>query len=262
MLKKLENYYRGVDILSTEFNCEHREKCSKGAADFTEAKSAFVGTRYGENGMPRLLFISSDPGGAKILTKDGGIIDFTKPANRTPEGVQRLVIERVRRGIKSPSPRAKSTCELARCILQAFDSSAAKMNEEELTQNFAHVNSVKCCENNPGKAEAKNAALVRNCRRYLRGEIAAFAPDILIAHGKKAEQSVLFAFRKDANKKEVAPNAYELQTSDGEFFWLQTPHPSSFGRKHFLAQKRGEDGGPGWAGYVELMQQFYARKRL
>ena len=259
MLKKLENYYRRIGILSTEFSCEHLRECRGDSQNFTEAKSAFIGEKYGELNFPRLLFISSDPGGAKIRTKDGGEIDFMLPENRTPESVRRLVIERVRRGIKSPSQRAKSTNELARFILREFNSDVDEMDEEKLTQHFAHANSVKCCENNSGKAEAKNKALARNCRGYLRGEIEMLAPDILITHGRKAEKGVRFAFHNESHK-EVALNAWEYTTANGEFFWLNTPHPSArYGI--FKKQKNGKDGGPGWAGYVKLIREFMKRKR-
>ena len=259
MLKKLENYYRHIGILSTEFSCEHLRECRGDSQNFTEAKSAFIGEKYGELNFPRLLFISSDPGGAKIPTKDGGEIDFMLPENRTPESVRRLVIERVRRGIKSPSQRAKSTNELARFILREFNSDVDEMDEEKLTQHFAHANSVKCCQNKKNHKQA-DGVLFRNCRGYLRGEIEMLAPDILITHGKKAESGVQFAFRNES-QKEIAQNAFEYEMQNGKFFWLQTPHPASYGRPKFLAQKNGKDGGPGWAGYVKLIREFMKRKR-
>ena len=237
MLKKLENYYRRIGILSTEFSCEHLRECRGDSQNFTEAKSAFIGEQYGELNLPRLLFISSDPGNAKTdvsLETGEALISFASPENRTPESVRRLVIERVRRGIKSPSQRAKSTNELARFILREFNSDVDEMDEEKLTQHFAHANSVKCCQNKKNHKQA-DGVLFRNCRGYLRGEIEMLAPDILMYARKRRKEGVRFAFRNESQKEIHRMGAFEYRTPQNgkEFFWLQTPHPSSYWTPEF-----------------------------
>ena len=255
MLKKLENYYRHIGILSTEFNCKHLRECRGDSQNFTEAKSAFIGEQYGELNLPRLLFISSDPGGAKIPTKDGGEIDFMLPENRTPESVRRLVIERVRRGIKSPSQRAKSTNELARFILREFNSDVDEMDEEKLTQHFAHANSVKCCENNSGSAEAKNKSLFRNCRGYLPGEIEILAPDVIVSLGKPAKEGAAVAF------SDAVPEWGRLQIvtpkNGKEVLWLPLNHPSNYGE--FYKQKK--EWGPDWERFAKKIFAFMQKRK-
>ena len=144
MLKKLENYYRHIGILSTEFNCKHLRECRGDSQNFTEAKSAFIGEQYGELNLPRLLFISSDPGNAKTdvsLETGEALISFASPDNRTPESVRRLVMQRVQlvreRKIKKPkSPRLRETNKIAFGVLRAFDSELA---EESVMQHFTRM---------------------------------------------------------------------------------------------------------------------------
>ena len=97
--------------------------------------------------------------------------------------------------------------------------------------------------------------MFNNCRRYLLDEIAVLQPDILITHGKKAEENVMRLLGKEASPTKT-PRVFICKAPHGDFFWLQTPHPSRGGRVDFLAQKRD------WQKYIKLMQQFYARKQL
>src|SRR6266478_6236362 len=85
MLEDLTNYYRKRGILSTEFRCCCRDTCRLGIPVFTEARSAFVGTRYETRAIGlRLLFLGLDPGGGKD--------DWPADEQRTPEAI-RLKIE-------------------------------------------------------------------------------------------------------------------------------------------------------------------------
>ena len=253
LIKELKNYYRREQILSTEFNCKYKKECRGACESFTEARAAYIGKRYGE-GAPRLLFISSDPGSNTVKKSS---VDFSAPEKRTPESVQEGVIRRYaeyKNDKVKPSPRFKSTNELAFCILRAFNS---KIAEEDVLQYYAHINAAKCCMNNKGRQEA-GGKLFKNCRGYLRGEMEIFSPQILITHSGKAKNGAQYALRGEkitAEKDGVC--ICELQNGKS-FFWLHTPHPSSWGRQQFLKQKNGEDGGPGWGGYVEKMRQFIA----
>ncbi len=245
MLKKLENYYRQEGILSTEFNCKHLQECRGACGDFTEAKSAYAGKYYGKD-APRLLFISSDPGSSK--TK-GSSVDYSVPGNRTPEAVQAGVItrgEETMNGKIKKSLRFEGTNDLAFCILRAFNSN---ITQKAVLQYYAHINAAKCCMNKEGRKEA-DRILFKNCRGYLRGEIEIFSPQILVSHGGKARRGVKYALRGE-NITCKQNDFYICNLQNGNSFcWLQTPHPSSFGRAKFLQQKND------WDGYVEMMRQF------
>ena len=62
MLDELDNYYRQSGIHPEQFQCCCQWKCKSEVPAgrwFTEAKSAFVGTRYEDGIRPRLLFLGS-----------------------------------------------------------------------------------------------------------------------------------------------------------------------------------------------------------
>ena len=260
MLKKLENYYRHIGILSTEFSCEHLRECRGDSQNFTEAKSAFIGEQYGELNFPRLLFISSDPGSAKTdvsLETGEALISFASPDNRTPESVRRLVMQRVQlvreRKIKKPkSPRLRETNKIAFGVLRAFDSELA---EESVMQFYAHANSVKCCENNSGSAEAKNKSLFRNCRGYLPGEIEILAPDVIVSLGKLAKEGAAVAF------SDAVPEWGRLQIvtpkNGKEVLWLPLNHPSNYGE--FYKQKK--EWGPDWERFAKKIFAFMQKRK-
>lgn len=258
LLKKLENYYRNNGILSTEFDCEHSGKCRRGMRltpenaqkhedvldTFTTAKSAFVGEHYGKT-VPRLLFVSSDPGSA-ISKNSPANYSYSSAKSRLPEGVRRINMERMER-IKckpeTPKIRLKETNNLAFYILRAFNS---EITEGNVMKYYAHTNAAKCCINKDGRGQA-DKILFDNCQKYLRGEIKLFAPDILVSHGEKAKRGLDYALRGE----NIADNFYihNLQ-NELSFCWFHTPHPSRGGRVEFLKQKTE------WDGYVKLIKDF------
>ena len=268
MLTKLENYYRECGILSTDFRCECRATCQSGLPltppnaerenvaqwwnTFTEARSAYVGDRYGEV-VPRLLFVSLDPRSA--LKSDDPDYNFVAPETRTPLGV-RVGMERVMGllsdGIDSSRrPRLGGTNALAERILQEFPTA---LKGGHVMRVYAHTNAAKCCMNKEGGKEA-DRILFKNCRSYLRGEINILSPDIIVTQGGKAKRAVAHAFRGDAIK-EVCIRAWTIECDERKMFWWHTYHPSSFGRPKFLRQMAGEDGGPGRDGYAKLIRDF------
>ena len=109
MLHELEKYYRAQGIYSEDFRCCHRDACSKHCTRFTEATSAFVGTQYERGSLPRLLFISLDPGSGEKGAPD--------PGKRTPY-YTRTDIERF--GLKGGKQHWRETHCLAVRLLRQF----------------------------------------------------------------------------------------------------------------------------------------------
>lgn len=81
VLPSLTAFYEDHGILPTAFRCPSRPVCSAGSLDFVEAKMSYVGPRYGMDRMPRLAFLSLDPGRGRH-----------DPCDRTAEAVRRRTL--------------------------------------------------------------------------------------------------------------------------------------------------------------------------
>ena len=252
MLVKLENYYRECGILSTDFRCKHSEECRKcgscntslpitpqdaNSADntFTQAKSAFVGTHY-ENaralGIPRLLFVSSDPGSSTYSPDPE--VNFASDKSRTPAGIREREITATARGF-GRDVHWRTTHELACQILQGFPR-CAKLSDTEATPYFAHTNAAKCCQNRKGNGEAYDL-LFEHCRDYSTEEIQILAPDIIVTQGKWAKQFVGYAF----SVKGKWGQEQSVTLHDGkEAIWFPGYHPSNYGAYKKQENLRGE----------------------
>ena len=173
MINELTDYYKSVNIFSCEFGCKCEESCKEGACKslgvlrnrlnetFVQATSAYVGTKYEKPRLPRLLFVSSDPG--KLEKED------QNESARTPEGVRARV---EKEPLEARFVHWVWTHELAIAILAQFDSDDCELRKlhqsrppvpkkrgvsperretlRTVTPYFAHVNSAKCCLNLPG----------------------------------------------------------------------------------------------------------------
>jgi hypothetical protein len=224
MLADLRAYYDSQRIGAVSFDCPHYSDCSRGSARFTTAKEAYVGPAYEEGVIPRLLFLSLDSGDA-----------HPAPSERTLEAVRRQELGRDVRRLD----RAQHwylTHELAWRILRHFK---AGVSIERITPYFAHCNSAKCCENNPGRRQASKV-LYRNCRRYIPGELRVLLPDIVVTQGAEARNAVESAFDgsvRDATHDEDphCPHRLLTVTDTHRAVWFHTHHPSAFGL--FWAQR-------------------------
>ena len=253
MLANLENYYRKCGILSTDFRCKHERECRGllpltpeyaatlecACGTFTRAKSAYVGERY-ESASPRLLFVSSDPGAAIYHPEHH---NFASDESRTPESVRRIEIKGLKEmGFRHARPW-QCNHEMTRDIL---DLSVSDL--KEALPYFANINTAKCCRNNEGKSETGNDALFKNCRTYLRGEINALAPDIIVSQGRWAKEAMEFAFSVTsewAKKKEIT-------LCDGKpVWWLPSYHPSSYGPYKSQEEARNQ--------FVRRMRECFPR---
>ena len=259
MLVKLENYYRECGILSTDFRCKHLAQCqgcmpptpadAKLPEDaentFTEAKAAFVGEHYREC-VPRLLFVSLDPGSA--LTSKDSEYNYISAESRLPEGVRQGEMDRAQRishGKAKSSPRLRETNKLAALILGRPTA--------EVMRFYAHTNAAKCNMNKPKRAEA-NILLFQNCRGYLRGEIDILGPDVIITLGEEAKWGMSHAFGESS---EFGGEQTISMPCGKQAIWFPIYSPSNYGRFYALLDDKW---GPNREGLAKRIRDFISNR--
>lgn len=221
MLVSLRTHYDANGISATSFRCRHRDQCGADSPRFTTTKESFVGPEYERGNGPRLLFLSLDSGSADI-----------NPEQKTFDAVRRHELaEDVSR-----LPKNKHwylTHELAWVLLRPFH---PHLTIASTSPYFAHVNSAKCCQNNPQRGKAA-AVLFNNCRGYIPGELRILNPDIIVTQGGEARDVIvkeLHLLKRDPRDIEGA--RYETGivqlTPNKQALWLQTYHPNNYGRFH------------------------------
>mgnify|MGYP000854868990 CR=1 FL=1 len=162
MYDELTAYYKSKGISAIDFACPHYRSCSSTSPQsFTTAKEAFVSRGYVRHELPRIVFLSLDSGSAE---KD--------PVKKTLESIR--VWEEERENIYA-LPKNKHwyrTHEFAHLVLQNFKPG---LTIDQARHYFAHINSAKCCMNNPQRAQA-NQILFDNCRAFIPGELEILDP--------------------------------------------------------------------------------------
>ena len=232
MLERLTEFYESHEISPVAFDCPSRAACSANSPHFTEAKASFVGPRYEERALPRLLFLSPDSGSGRSDSQQ-----------RTAEAVrtQNLACD------VAALPKNRHwyrTHEMAWELLRQFE---PQLTVADTRLYFAHVNSAKCCLNKLGKKQA-DSTLFENCRRFIPGELRILDPDVVVTQGDRAKDAILKSFavrRRVVRTVESAPRFsrdahyetgfIELERDVKTSLWLQTYHPTNFG--HFNPQR-------------------------
>ena len=246
MLKKLNEFYADQGILPEDFRCPSRQVCSADSPNFTQAKASHVGPRYEARELPRLLFLSLDSGSAE---KD--------PQERTAEAVRAWNLDCDVHSLEK-NRHWYRTHELALVLLRQFK---PDLRVEDTRLYFAHVNSAKCCQNKPGRAQA-DQVLFENCRRFIPRELSVLRPDIVVTQGGWAKTAILKSFDVRRHREELLhvsgyarPALYdtgriELEGHAGEVLWLHTYHPGNYGRF-------GPQRAHCWPLYAEAVGRFW-----
>ena len=234
MLEKLEKYYRSRGIYSESFDCRHFKSCSKGCQEsFTQARSAFVGSQYELGTIPRLLIVSLDSGNGE-----------DEQNKRTPYYMREEIESR-------GCPKGfhwVQTHKLAAALLKQFES---EITFECVTPYFCHVNSAKCCMNNPGNKQA-NRVLFDNCREYLRGELEILKPDVIVRQGQEAKRSLQQVFalgdrdHKFGDKRKPTLDARTV-------LWITAYHPCA--RQPYWNEKKNQ-----WPEFKREVADFVKRQ--
>lgn len=246
MLEGLQQYYDKVGISSLNFRCSHHKECKAGVEKFVEAKAALVGKGYQSHKLPRLLFISLDPGSSSRFRK-----------NRSVYGVREQYEQ------SNPLGGGKHkhwyrTHEMACEILKA---SNANMTINSVMGWFAHTNSGKCCVNKPHRRKA-DKKLFTNCKEYISGEVQILKPDIIITQGEEARYSIedipdleLKGFI--STRKWRLSDYCELAAKSINgvpVLWIRTYHPNCWGRFNKHTRPRFGD-------YSQIAYEFITNAR-
>lgn len=214
MIQKLNDYYQINGISAENFNCQYYLACSqKFPGTFTTAKESFISTGYVSHELPRLVFLSLDSGSAEV-----------NPKFKTIESVRLREEEELEVQNLHKNKHWYRTHELAFKILRNFQ---PKLKLEEAKHYFAHVNSAKCCENKPGRAQASRT-LFDNCRQYIPGELRILDPDILITQGNWAKRATADVFCKMAMPDYVPVTLSEIKIiaiNNHPVLLIETYHP-------------------------------------
>jgi hypothetical protein len=228
LIKRLQNYYKECGIAAMDFHCPYLQNCQQGSPSFIEAKEAYVPTEYINRTLPRLLFISLDPGSG-----------VTTPKYRTLENVR--IDTEVNMDINEHKDYVHwyRTHELARSILRQFKNS---MMLTEVKHYFAHTNSAKCTPNLKNHPQAPDR-FFQNCQQYLPGEIAVLEPDIIITQGDKPNQIVnnqfiqlnIHDFVEDTKD---LPEISAILVTDRPVLWIYTYHPCNRSKEGYHKQSR------------------------
>ena len=216
--------------MSTRCKGVQRDSCSAQWAQFSGAKAGCVSTGYECRELPRVLFVSLDPGWSH------GDARNRLPSSVREDNEAKCFLSDIRhyRASAHYSPRYKTqhwyrTHELAWHILRRF---SVSLDIKDTCKHFAHANSAKCCWNMPHKKQAP-AVLFANCAKYLGGELKILQPDIVVTQGAPAARLL------EDRTRERLPQGHDGQASlvtlEGRrLFWLRTPHQTRFGE--FCAQ--------------------------
>lgn len=222
IIQDLKRYYNEVGISATKFRCEHLSDCKRDCTNFTTAIEAYVGSKYGQGKVPRLLFLSLDSGGGEA-DPEARTMEACRVREETSCDVNRLPKNR----------HWYRTHELAYVLLKDF-LPAAELDPQPLTISpsihfyFAHTNSAKCCMNKDNQKMA-DWQMFKNCRQYIAGELSALRPAILVTQGDWAKEAVetSFQFTVKGNQKDRGHAIVIINSR--EVLWFHTYHPSHFG---------------------------------
>ncbi len=207
MIEELTKYYFDMGLLSTNFHCPYFDQCAHGYSGLITGKSAYIGKEYERHSLPRILFVSLDPGSDS---------DFETPEMRTPQGVRR--IEENRNWEKfNPLLHWSATHRFGLKIAQVFE---PQLTSKDANHIFAHTNSAKCCAKKDSHDMSGNV-LYRNCRNFLHDEIGLLDPDILIAQGSKAHEAISLLFTDLSSQEEFKA----FKSIHDRVFVYQVNHP-------------------------------------
>jgi hypothetical protein len=241
ILDNLKRFYVENGISASRFACEHQDDCRTVCSEFTEAREALVGCEYENGVVPRLLFISLDP----PFGEDDATKRTVEAMVKWEEGCDHSKLPKSRHWYR--------THELALTLLKSFK---PDLRLEHTCKYFAHTNSAKCSTNQEGGRSA-NWKLFENCREYLRGEIEALKPDIIVTQGDAARIAIEHHFVGCDIKRSDLPRCHHgiLNSGGRSVLWVHTHHPRHFGE--FNRERR-----ECWDHWAAVTRSFIERPRV
>ncbi len=243
---RLRKYYKKEGISALNFNCKFYENCRSNCENkrkFVKAREPYIGPKYGKKKIPRLLFLSLDPGWSPILSKKRTIQYMRKShlafhRSEIPKGRHWYVTHQFTWIILdefSKNSDSKLDIGLTNKLIH-FD---PKREIHKIMPYFAHTNSAKCCENNENSKLA-NKSMFKNCRAFIPGEVKIFDPHILVTQGQYAQRAIEEAINKGSFTVKRKRNISKASMQKPDFMvveinenkpalWIHHYHPSNYG---------------------------------
>ena len=182
----LRVFYDAHGLSAERFACRYASSCSAVCDRFVGACEAFIGSAYGADILPRLVFVSADP--ARDLSA-GHPPDRAMSAVRTREESHR----RPSSGSRDFPKQGHwyKTFQFAYRFFEAVTSHAGlpPVPFEEVNRYFAHTNSAKCKDLGRGTKQG-NQRLFTNCSNFIASEVATLGADLLVTQGQRAKESI------------------------------------------------------------------------
>jgi len=236
LIARLTDYYNIRGIGAINFSCPHRRECAAGAPQFTPATESFVGPEYERGTAPRLLFLSLDSGSGK---DDASL--------RTMASVRAREMARDIEALHK-NKHWYLTHELAFVLLRQF---VPGLKMSRVNRYFAHVNSAKCCQNNPQRRQA-SSILFDNCREFIPGELRILEPDVIVTQGGQAGK-IVGGFRRIDTP--AAESTAVVRCGERNALWIKTYHPAAYGKFH--PQRRTM-----WPLFEKALGEFMRQRRV
>jgi hypothetical protein len=210
---------------------------------------SYVGPGYEEGKLPRLLFVSSDTNSA----------DWQK--GHPEYGALRCIREitlRDRLDNSKPASHWYQTILLAKTILSPFSKEVfgRELLMNDIVEYIAHARSARCKDNSIKDGKEGNPLMYEKCRGFLKGEVVAMLPDIIVTQGERAKQALQGEF---PGKKPVAMDGNPSHKAHFEIIEISEKHTAiKIVAWHPCAHwKRGEKGKfMDWA--AKSVQEFIA----
>ncbi len=258
MLERLTEYYRQQGISAMDFHCLCKDKCKSVCKDFVETKEAFVGSGYERGEFPRLLFISADP----LIWKELG---ERQPQERTALAVRRRYEKDYSQCDITGGSHWYEThdfaCKLFKAITDRREGWAARADNSlslyQTNKYFAHTNSAKCKDMSQGSKQGPDT-LFTNCQQFIKGEVEALAPDIIVTQGVKARtaiecfHNVLDPIRHPEHGKY---KIYTIKVKDMRVLRVSTYHPAAWRRGYYKKEKQ-----EAFSWYIEELAELVSNK--
>lgn len=236
LMEQLQGYYQSEGISPESFTCRHEACCKGTCSTFVQATMPFIGRSYSGGDLPRLLFVSSDPGSGEASIE-----------HRTLEGMQRWHDSNPVSGFR-PQTHWWRTHEFARLLFRSF---GVDLDIEDVTQHIALVNSAKCNLNRTNHAEALPRMFTR-CREFLPAEVEILAPDIMVSQGIHAHAALAYGFGVDCLGLGRECQHHPVVLKAGTAHWIHTYHPNARGGLYQRQVARAEEWAALWAKEVRI----------
>jgi hypothetical protein len=138
----------------------------------------------------------------------------------------------------------------------------------EVVHHFAHATVVKCSIGMLDSAQAPNG-MYRKCWNYLKGELPALSPDIVVTQGDKAADALqrcvlelgsISACRGECDPK-CSDRCKEVLLCGRRVLWIRTFHPARRPRSKTVSRPFDIEGGTCWACYTAAAAKFMCERR-